>query len=66
MRDRWLVRICLAGTACFVACFGIAIALYPGGTWFNRRAEGHSFWMNFLCDLMQSRALNGEEATVGS
>jgi len=46
--------------------YGVAIALYPGGTWFNRQAEGHSFWFNFLCDLMQTRALNGEKARLGS
>ena len=66
MRDRWLVAVCYVGTACFAVSYGIAIALYPGGTWFNRYAQGHSFWMNFLCDLMQTRALNGGDASVGS
>jgi hypothetical protein len=56
----------LAGTATFVVCYGVAIALYPGGTWWNESAEGHSFWRNFLCDLMQSEALNHEPAPVGS
>jgi hypothetical protein len=27
---------------------------------------GHSFAQNFLCDLMQTQALNGERATVGA
>ncbi|MBT3221792.1 MAG: hypothetical protein HN348_22160 [Proteobacteria bacterium] len=44
----------------------VAIALYPGGTWFDYHAVGHSFWLNFLCDLMQTEALNGEAAPVGS
>ena len=64
--DRLLVLISAVGAACFALCMAVSIALYPGGTWFNRRAEGHSFWQNFLCDLMQTRALNGEEAAAGS
>jgi hypothetical protein len=44
----------------------VAIALYPGGTWYDAQAVGHSWWKNFLCDLMQTRALNGEAAPVGS
>ncbi len=42
------------------------MALYPGGTWFDRETRGHSFAKNFLCDLMQSRALDGEPATFGA
>lgn len=66
MRNRWLIAITALGTTCFVACFAVAVALYPGGTWFDRRAPGHSFTKNFLCDLMQTHALNGEAAPVGS
>lgn len=65
-RDRWLVFVCVAGLVFFLVCIGVAIKLYPGGTWFDRRAEGHSFAKNFLCDLMQTRALNGVDAPVGS
>lgn len=65
-RDRWLVVVCLVGLLFFLVCIGISIALYPGGTWFDRNAEGHSFSKNFLCDLMQTRALNGMQAPVGS
>jgi hypothetical protein len=63
---RWLVALCAASTTCFLACFGFAAASYPGGTWFDRRASGHSLLRNFLCDLMQTRALNGQEAEAGS
>lgn len=66
MRDRWLVAACGLGMAGFAALNGVAVALYPGGTWFNRRAAGHSFAKNFLCDLMQTRALNGQPAPIGS
>lgn len=64
--DRVLVAICASGTAIFIACYAAAMALYPGGTWWNRRTVGHSFTRNFLCDLMQSRALNGEPTPTGS
>lgn len=66
MRDRSLVAVCGIGAGCFLACYAVAIALYPGGTWYDVNAEGHSFTKNFLCDLMQARALNGVEAPVGS
>ncbi len=66
MRGRTLVALCVTGTAVFVGCLGAAIAMYPGGTWFNRRARGHSFARNFLCDLLQTRALNGKDAHVGA
>ncbi len=57
----WLVRTCAAGLAAFVALLAAAVARYPGGTWFDPRAPGHSFWKNFLCDLFQRRALNGAD-----
>jgi hypothetical protein len=63
---RWLVVLCAAGTTCFLACFGFAAASYPGGTWSDRHAIGHSLLRNYLCDLMQTRALNGQEAQAGS
>ncbi len=64
--DGVLVAVSAIGTACFLLCYTIAIALYPGGSWFDKHAVGHSFSQNFLCDLMQTRALNGVEAPVGS
>ena len=36
-----------------------AMALYPGGTWEDPGARGHSFWSNYFCDLMRPQALNG-------
>src|SRR5688572_11608153 len=45
--------------ALFVALIGRAIALYPGGTWFDPGAVGHDPFRNFLCDLTQPVALNG-------
>ena len=57
---------CLLALAVFFPCFGAAIALYPGGTWYDRHAVGHSLARNFVCDLMQPIALNGQPASLGS
>jgi hypothetical protein len=38
---------------------GVAAAQYPGGTWMDRSAPGHSFWGNFLCDIARDPALDG-------
>jgi hypothetical protein len=62
----WLARACAGGLAVFVTLVGAAMAKYPGGTWFDRRAPGHSFWKNFLCDLFQRRALNGQDNTASA
>lgn len=67
--DRWARRhvvIAVVGTLLFVGLFVAAAALYPGGTWLRRAAPGHSLFANYLCDLMQERALNGAPARVGS
>jgi hypothetical protein len=40
--------------------------LYPGGTWWDRSAPGHSFWRNFLCDLEWTVALDGTPNPIGS
>ncbi len=66
LSGRWLVVVSAVGATCFVACFVVAAVLYPGGSWMNRLAPGHSLTKNFLCDLMQVRALNGQIAEVGS
>ena len=43
-----------------------AMALYPGGTWLDRRAPGHSFFANFLCDLTQPVSLSGIDNRLGA
>ncbi len=51
----WVILTC---EALFVLTMGRAMSLYPGGTWLDRGTRGHRFWTNFLCDVMQPRALN--------
>lgn len=62
---RW-VALCAVGTGGFFLGVGYAAHRYPGGTWFDPRAKGHSIALNFLCDLMQARALNGRPAGLGA
>ncbi len=50
----------------FVVLEAVAMALYPGGTWWEPDARGHRFWQNFLCDLSWRVALNGQNNRVGS
>jgi len=51
--------------AASAALLALAMRLYPGGTELDHHAVGHSFWLNFLCDLTRVRALNGA-ANAGS
>lgn len=50
--------------------FGVLICLsmsaYPGGTWEEPGAIGHSQVRNFLCDLTRPLALNGTPNEAGS
>jgi hypothetical protein len=62
-------RARIALVACvgaFVALIVPAMALYPGGTWWDPHALGHRFWTNFLCDLEWRTALNGMPNPVGA
>ncbi len=65
-RRRLLAAISGGGSLIFVITLVVAASLYPGGTWADRSTVGHSFFGNYLCDLMQHRALNGEPAELGS
>jgi hypothetical protein len=44
----------------YVALVAAAMALYPGGTYFDPQARGHRFFENFLCDLTRETAHDGE------
>ena len=57
--DRAGAALLLGLLAAGTVASGLAAAQYPGGTWMDRSAEGHSFWGNFLCDIARDVALNG-------
>ena len=56
----------VAGVVGFWALELPAMALYPGGTWWDAHARGHRFWQNFLCDLEWRVALDGAPNPLGS
>ncbi len=60
------MQVSAAGLGAFLLCYAAAAALYPGGTQADPSAPGHSFWQNFLCDLMQSRSRSGAPAPVSA
>lgn len=67
----WAARLVLASLGAFVTTMAVAMARYPGGTWFDRTRSGHAFWHNFFSDLLHGQSLSGVEnpaapwATVG-
>ncbi|MGB5667695.1 MAG: hypothetical protein WBM53_12670 [Maribacter sp.] len=50
----------LVGIGLFVLLYIIAAIGYPGGSWAVPHHEGFSFWNNYLCDLLDKYAINGE------
>ena len=52
----------------FVLFYVIAALHYPGGSWNNPKHSGFSFWNNYLCDLLDTYAINGtlNEARIWS
>ena len=55
--------LCLSA---FAGLMAVAMALYPGGTWLDPKAPGHSFFANFLCDLTQPVSLSGVKNSLGA
>lgn len=58
----------LAAMALFVLFYVISALYYPGGSWNNPQQVGFSFWNNYLCDLLDTYAINGvlNEARIWS
>src|SRR5574340_1170713 len=48
----------------FYLLITLSMLLYPGGTKANPNTQGYSFFTNFLSDLGQSVALNGQSNIV--
>jgi len=63
---RRIPRAVVALVMVFLAQVSLAATLYPGGTWLHRRRVGHDLWGNFLCDLTQPVALNGQPNALGA
>ncbi len=66
-RHVWLLSYVVEGSVLvFTVLTAAAIALYPGGTFWNHARRGHSFWHNFLCDLLQTPTMNGSANALGA
>ena len=60
------LRILLALTVlAFIAIFSLAAAAYPGGPHFDHAAVGHDLWLNTMCDVTRSTALDGRPNGLG-
>jgi hypothetical protein len=57
---KWRQLLPLAGMVLFVLFYLIAADRYPGGSWAYPSQEGFSWADNYLCDLLDTRAVNGE------
>lgn len=55
-----VMLIPLAGMGIFVVLYVLAAINYPGGSWMVLDQEGFSFWNNYLCDLLDLYAINGD------
>lgn len=55
-----ILKLPLIGMALFVILYVIAANMYPGGSWNMPGASGFSFWNNYLCDLLDHYAINGQ------
>ncbi len=61
----WLLRpamllLPLVGMLLFVLLYLLATFHYPGGSYAMPQKDGFSFWHNYLCDLLDQEAINGE------
>jgi len=65
-RSRTLAWSVMASVALFAALMGIGIVAYPGGTMMDPRARGFDIARNFMCELVNPVAVNGEPNPVGS
>ena len=58
--SKGILYLPLIGMALFILLYVLSAFLYPGGSWKFQQAEGFSFWHNYLCDLLDEYAINGE------
>ena len=56
----WVLFLPLIGMLLFILCYLIAALVYPGGNWSDYQQPGFSIRNNYLCDLLDYKALNGE------
>lgn len=66
--DKLLTKVALlaplAGILVFLSLYMLAASRYPGGSYVEPGQEGFSFTHNYLCDLLDEEAINGELNTA--
>ncbi len=60
----YVLLLPLVGMGLFVLLYVLAALKYPGGSWMMPQQNGFSFWNNYLCDLLDQNAINGELNTA--
>lgn len=55
----WTYVLPLSAMALFVLLYVLAASGYPGGSWAHPGQAGFSWRHNYLCDLLDTRAVNG-------
>ncbi|TDS16873.1 hypothetical protein DFQ03_1361 [Maribacter caenipelagi] len=58
--EHLLLFLSLIGIGFFIIFYVIAAKKYPGGSWIDPDLNRFSFWHNYLCDLLDLNAINGE------
>lgn len=56
----FLILMPLIGMGLFVVLYILAALKYPGGSWHKLDQDGFSFSHNYLCDLLDYFAVNGD------
>lgn len=56
----------MGGMGLFILFYIMAAMNYPGGSWIAPDQDGFSFWNNYLCDLLDVYAINGEANSARS
>lgn len=64
--QRLLSHLSQGGLVATSVLLGVAMWLYPGGTWMDPERVGHAFWGNFWCDLLRAEALSGAPNPIAS
>ena len=60
----YMLLLPILGIVVFIGLYIIAALTYPGGSAIYPGHTGFNFWNNYLCDLLDEYALNGELNTA--
>jgi len=60
MPKPYVLLLPMGGMGLFMVLYVLAAIIYPGGSWIVPGQNGFSFWNNYLCNLLDQDAINGE------